>query len=552
MDTVFNILVIGFILLIAYWWANQGLFSAILHLVCVFAAGVLAFATWEPVASLFLTQDWLVPYAWGAALLLPFAVYLFVLRLAADRFAPDNLNFPQAVNLSLGGLVGLLAAVLTVGISLIGVGYTHSTTEILGVQGVMRSTSAKGQPDFAAPSFWVPAHKIAGGFFSWASERSMAPTLTSPTLASMQPDLGNQAFGLARDSFTKRGRLSRTVAKPGSIRVDRALLTGSFPVGNTSMRAYLVDLTLEAGASDAGQGFAISASQLRLVGERVGGVTPVGFPVAWAQPNAGGGRTLYRFDDVSNFITAPPGATSLPVTLVYDARPFPATPKFIHAMGQRLPFPEIRQEASLQEALAMQFGGRTGSVEVPSGTPAMSVDDLVMNDSIMPATASLNNLGAMSVRDTNFLLDGEGEYESGGFQGNRNVMVRGIWAPANTRVVRLNLSRGSRNSVDYWGDRTKLREEAGEDAEITLVDDAGNLYRPIGYLHATKGGDRRVTVKLNREGKFFKIGSFPNLSSAGVDDLYAIFTPAVGRKIIGVKLGDSWVASASLEITAKN
>ena len=52
METVFNILVIGFILLIAYWWANQGLLSAILHLVCVFAAGVLAFATWEPIASL--------------------------------------------------------------------------------------------------------------------------------------------------------------------------------------------------------------------------------------------------------------------------------------------------------------------------------------------------------------------------------------------------------------------------------------------------------------------------------------------------------------------
>ena len=30
----FNIIIIALVLLIAYWWANQGLFSAILHLVC--------------------------------------------------------------------------------------------------------------------------------------------------------------------------------------------------------------------------------------------------------------------------------------------------------------------------------------------------------------------------------------------------------------------------------------------------------------------------------------------------------------------------------------
>ncbi len=553
METVFNILVIGFILLIAYWWANQGLFSAILHLVCVFAAGVLAFATWEPIAGLCLSQDWLVPYAWGVALLLPFAIYLFILRVAADKLAPDNLNFPQVVNLGAGGVVGLAAAILTVGITLIGVGHTHSTTEILGVKGVIRTSTAKGQPDLKANPFWVPAHDITAGFFSWVSEGSMTPTLTSPTLASMQPDLGSQSFALVRDTFVKAGRLSRTVAKPGSIRLDKAILVGSYTLGNLPpMRAYVVDLNLEPGASDFGQGFAISASQLRLVGERRGGVTPIAYPVAWTQPNSGGGRTLYRFDDLSNYITAPAGTTSFGVTLIYPATNFPSTPKFLHAMGLRLDFPAIAQESNEQDAVAMQRGGRTGSVEVPAGTPAISSDDLVVNDSIMPANANLNNLGAMEVKDTNYLFAGTGEYETGGFQGNKSVVVKGIWAPPNTRVVRLNLTRGSRNSIDFWNDRTKTREEVGEDAELALVDDAGNLYRPIGYLHAMKGGDRRVIINLERAGKFFKIGSYPNLASAGVDDLFALFTPAVGRKIVGVKLGDRWIASSNLDIPVKN
>ena len=59
MDTIFIILVIGFIGLIAYWWANQGLFSATIHFVCVLCAGALAFATWEPIVGILMSQKWL-------------------------------------------------------------------------------------------------------------------------------------------------------------------------------------------------------------------------------------------------------------------------------------------------------------------------------------------------------------------------------------------------------------------------------------------------------------------------------------------------------------
>ena len=99
METVFNLLVIAFAGLIAYWWANQGLFSALIHLVCVIVAGALAFATWEPFTGIVLGVPALEPYARGIALLAPFALYLFLARLAGDKLVPDNLNFPHAVNL---------------------------------------------------------------------------------------------------------------------------------------------------------------------------------------------------------------------------------------------------------------------------------------------------------------------------------------------------------------------------------------------------------------------------------------------------------------------
>ena len=152
MDAILNLLVIGFAGLIAYWWANQGLYSSVLHLVCVICAGVLAFATWEPVAGIFAGMPSLLAYSKGIGLLLPFAVYLFVLRLLADKLAPDNLNFPHWANLSLGGVFGVASGVLTVGISLIGIGHTHSSLELMGIKGVIRTNRAKGQPQFDAPA----------------------------------------------------------------------------------------------------------------------------------------------------------------------------------------------------------------------------------------------------------------------------------------------------------------------------------------------------------------------------------------------------------------
>lgn len=553
MDTIFNILVIGFIGLIAYWWANQGLFSATMHFVCVLCAGVLAFASWEPATGILMSQKWAQPYAAGLALLLPFSVYLFVLRVLADKLVPDNLNFPQVVNLGIGGVVGAGAGILTVGIALIGVGHLHSSTEVLGVTGAARTNAAKGQPDLNAPSFWLPVHKWTAGTYAWLSEGSMSPSFSSTTLASMQPNLAEQAFGLARDTYDKNGRIARSYAGPDAVRIDKAILVSDYSLTRGGpFRAYVVDLHLDPEATTEGQGFAVSASQLRLIGPAAGTGTTVAYPIGWSQPNAGGGRSFYMFDDAKNYISAPPGTTTLDVTLVFPADKLGGTPRFLHAMGLRLPFPAISQESTMADAMAMQLGGKSTGIEVPATVPQISPDDLAINDSIMPANANLNNLGAMEVKDTNYLFKGLGDYESGGFAGNKSVVVRGIWAPPSTRVVRLNLTRGSRNSIDFWNDRSKVREEAGEEAKLMLVDDLGRVYYPIGYIHAEKTGDRRVAIRLERDGNYYKINSFPNLASSGADDLFALFTPAVGRTIVGVKLGDKWVARANLSVVAPN
>jgi hypothetical protein len=500
-----------------------------------------------------MSQKWMQPYAVGVALLFPFSVYLFTLRLLADKLAPDNLNFPQVLNLTVGGVVGAVAAILTVGMALIGIGHLHSSTEVLGVVGAARTNGAKGAPDINAPSLWLPVHKWTGDTYAWLSEGSMSPSFSTTTLASLHPNLGEQALGLARDTFDKRGRIARTYAGPNSIRIDKAILVSDYsPPRGAPMRAYVVDVHLDPEATTEGQGFAISASQLRLIGPSAGTKTTVAYPIGWSQPNTGGGRTFYLFDDSKNYISGPAGTTTLDVTLVFPADKLGGTPSFLHAMGLRLPFPAIAQESSMADAMAMQSGGSGGGVDIPATVAQISSGDLTINDSIMPANANMNNLGAMEVApDTNLLFKGLGDYESGGFAGNKSVVVRGIWAPEGTRVVRLNLTRGSRNSIDFWNDRSKAREEAGENAQLMLIDDLGRPYYPIGYIHAEKTGERRVSIRLEREGNYYKLSSFPNLASSGADDLFALFTPAVGRTIVGVKLGDKWVARANMPVTPK-
>jgi len=558
MDTVFNILIIAFIALITYWWATQGLFSATLHLVCVIGAGVLAFATWEPATELVMGSAAMVPYAKGIGLLLPFAVYLLTLRIAADKLAPDNLNFPNLLNLIAGGAVGAAAACLTVGISLIGIGFTHSSRDLLGIVGSARSPRSQGQPATEVLAFWAPVHVYTGDFFALLSAGSFTPTLGTNNLSNHYWSLGKEAFALNRDTYNRNGKLGRTVAMPGAIRIDRAeFVTGMRLADGSSVGdAYVVDIHFEPGASDGGQGFAISASQLRLLGAPAGKSSrsaEVSFPVAWAQEVKDGMRGTFRFDDLGHYISAPPGAQSLDATVVFPATKFPASspPRYLWAMGHRLDFPQIARQSTPQDGVAMLTKNASGAlVEIPPGTPSVAREDLVINDQIAPASADLNNLGNMKTKDTNYLFEGEGEYTQGGFRGSKGIIVKGIWAPPATRIVRLNISRGSKNSIDLWNDRSKVRERVGEEANLALVDSFGKRYFPIGYIHLIGTGDRGVNIRLQRDGAYFKISAFPTLSSAGSDTLYAIFSAPVDTTIVGIKLGEEWVAKANLEIQA--
>ena len=103
---ILSVLIIIVIALAAFWWGNQGAFSALLHMLCALVAGAVGFAVWEPLAFMFLNAGGLpksIPqFAWGLGLAIPFIVTFVVLRVLCDTLVKSNLTLPKGAELGVG------------------------------------------------------------------------------------------------------------------------------------------------------------------------------------------------------------------------------------------------------------------------------------------------------------------------------------------------------------------------------------------------------------------------------------------------------------------
>ncbi len=562
MESLFNILVIAFIGLIAYWWANQGLFGSILHFLCVLCAGVLAFATWEPITRLGILAPLpgLAPYGWGIGLLLPFSLYLFLLRLLADKLAPDNVNFPHLANLVGGGLFGVGSGILTVGIALIGIGHIHSTARLMEFGGVVRTQgagAANGQPS-AEGNLWVPAHRIAAASFGILSTGAMSPTLSKPTLAAYYPRLADDSLGLFRDGFSRNGRLAKVAALPGSVTLeDFAFINDpSFQIGMLRGPAYVAEMKLTRGASTEGQMIVVSAAQVKLVGTNATASSGVSYPLIWGQRGPNGGRIICEFADKTAYAASATGEEELIVSFAFPAAAITAVgePSFVEVMGQRLDVSRFAQQPAVTAAAgkALVFAG-TGSgksdLKIDASAPKLKPSDLTQNSTVDPASVDLNNLNGMEPDPDGerYLASGRADFSRGGYRGNRSLTIKGISFPVGSTVLRLDISRG-RSSVDVWGSK---RTAAGEDAPLQLMDEQGQVYTAIGFIHVQETGEKMVTIDLRPEQGMQRIDMYPQLSQTSGDKLYAIYRLPSGKRIVAVMLGKETVATGDFVVPAQ-
>lgn len=529
---ILQVLVLVFVALIAYWWANQGAFSALLHLLCVIIAGALTLAFWEPISVALLPT--LGDHTWSVVFLGLFAVSLLLFRILFDRFVPGNLNFPAWVNFTVGGALGAAAGILTVGMLILGMGFSQSVSSLLEFYGWTRLPEAQGQPD-ESQKLWVPVHSLTTGFYGVLSSGALSPH-TNTALAKYYPDLDRTALSLHRDSWSDGW--GKTSVTPSAISVSGLTFDPDYACADGSKGAYALSLSFQSTAFDRGQGLTLSAAQAKLVGQstqRSG--MQVNFPVEFTEDIEGGNRSTFPFDDIQNYATSARGQQSATVDLIFPATGL-ADVRFAMVKGLRFSLPP-----ATQGSIASLAGASSGTTKVAhlsgDGAPALADSDLSLENSISPLQIGINQATGLDIvedKKGNWVSGGLGDFpKKGAFNISRSQRISGFLCSPGTAVMRLDVTRGLA-TVDMG----ELKKTQSPGSPFLLVDSEDRGYAAAGYVW-DMGNEVRVAydpVQLMRTLK-----DFPTPSSGGTQRLWIVFVVPEGVTIQQVRAGETVLAT---------
>ncbi len=212
----------------AYVWMTRGFFSALLHMVCVLAAGAIAFGVWEPLGYMLLGASpergfgsFLGDMSWGLALALPFAISLAVLRVVVDALLPANVVCDKTTNYIGGGLCGAISGVICGGVAVLSIGFLRLESDFGGHKLVNNEgTSNRGSLEKAKGSFKPWVDELTAGLYAQLSTTTLR---TGDPLAVWHPDYALLPASM-RLTYEDRGR---TTQKPTSFS-----LVGGYTVGD--------------------------------------------------------------------------------------------------------------------------------------------------------------------------------------------------------------------------------------------------------------------------------------------------------------------------------
>ena len=531
---ILNIVVLVFVLLIGYWWANQGLFSAVIHLLCVIVAGAIALAFWEPIGiGLFMKSAWFVSYAMGVALVGTFVVTLFVLRLASNLLIPGNLEVPRWANLSFGYPVGLFAGVLTMGITVIGLGMLQSQRTMLGFVGQGRSGSGAIT---TLSSLWLPVHQLTAEFYG---QMSVGALSSSKPLRHYNPDVHLQAASLVRDSY-RNGR-GQVAMRPSDASIEGAWVCPD---------KCVIKVRFGRGARDFGsQQLTLSAAQVRLISNAKDTERPaVAFPARWRQEMSDGGGRVFSFDDVSHYVTTIPGRESSDVLFEFPWREG-LVPRFLQIKNARLSvqFNQIQSIPSCNAIMRGRGSGPSITVANFAGVPRLPISRnpsgaISLTSSTSPVSTSTNAARRIKHID-NKLSDGMAIFSRERTNVSSALRIDSFYEPDGTRVVQVDISRGSPGSI--FG---AAAQQAAEGSVPMLVDSTGHTYTAVGYVH-----ERIRDIEIRIEpATGLSAAQIPHLPSSGDQKLRVIFYVSENTQIIGLQYGDVSLARCTLNVTPRN
>jgi len=534
------------VLLIAYWWGNQGVFDALLHLICVVAAGALALALWEPVTTGFLLTPALSEYAWGLSLGGLFLVLLAILRLVIDKLCTVRPRVARWADWTVGSMMGLCSGVLTMGVILIAVGHVATARELGGHDNWKRDP---GSPTPVATNPYAPASlcmSITAGFYNMVSNGGFSPFIGVGSLATLRPAIDADGDSLLRDTAEGgKGRLS--VTAPG-LSVSGFYRDPSFAIKNGGPGAFAVLINPKAPSFDGSSGFCLASSQARLVDASTGRSA---FPVEFSQRETNSGDSLvrYAFAGDSVYLTTAGSSAETVACLLFPSKPFGDSkgPFYLQLKGLRFSLPPLTSGPE-GIAKAVQSGGKTISVAaVGDDVPAIPENQLRMDNSVQGVMLDKNSMPGSLKEDNGLLLSGAAEHisKNEGTQGD----VRFIRESDEARIVRLICSRDT--VVDLFNtDRTrKDAEKVGPNGQPVLLDATGNIYTPVGYIWRDEQRNE-FEIYLDEEPKEgLTLRRFARAANSG--ELFILYRVPTGTTVKLVALRDPNKSMTDARIVGK-
>ncbi|MFK7759522.1 MAG: hypothetical protein AB8C13_06220 [Phycisphaerales bacterium] len=518
-----NIIVVIFVLAVAYTWMTRGVFNAMLHALCVFFAGAIAFAVWEPLSLMILgasEMPLVEGAAWGLSLILPFVILMLVFRVITDKVVTANIRSAKAIDYAGGAAFGLVTAVITAGIMVIAIGHMRLPSKFLGYQPVWYSTDTSGPGSLVKnDSLWIPADTITAMVYSNLSTGSMS---SAEPLKKWYPDLtltgfasrinigeGSGRNAITSDAFSVSSAyiIGDTVGStdPEKLIGDQKIQTVDgqlIDANNNEQAGYLAGYVVEFGpkakekGTKSGGQVVISNGQVRLLTELEDGSTNTIFPLAVISESRTPdtfGRWIFDSEDL--FITSSGGKSKVPMGFEFFV-PAGQEPLALYVKNLRVPVDSMGDAREFATASERAKLIKTGTLLTGQRVKrlfdladAVTVDPEATSDArygqnlgtVMPS--QLVKARGIKLNEDNEIIEGEATFRMDEI-GRKNVAqvkklrVSQYGYGEGQEMVQINVAADS--VAGFLS--TAARRSANNDPFI-LTDSKGNEYEAVGYTY---------------------------------------------------------------------
>ncbi len=568
-----NLLVIVFVLGIAYTWTVRGVFNAMVHAMCVLFAGAIAFAVWEPLALMLLGVSGspiVEGMAWGVALIVPFVIAMVVLRVITDKVITSNIKSAKAIDYGGGAVFGLVSSILTAGILVIATGYMRLPSSFLGYQPVWYAEDRAGAGSLVENQrLWIPVDTITAGVYKNLSNGSMA---SAEPLAKWYPDLELTGFsarinpgeGAARNAITKdafevqssyiigntNGSTERsdTIGDQGYISIDGK--------NANSFAGYIAGYVVEFGPKakekgEKGGQVVVSNGQIRLLTENnEDGSTNTIFPLAVISESSEQGQYgRWDFDGDDVFITSTGGKSRVPMGFEFYV-PADETPLALYVKNIRVPVDAMGETKEYKNAAERNRLVKTGRVltgdqvarkfdlsKAVTIDPSVRVQDSGARTSDAIGTVISSQIAkqrGLTINDDNLVTQGEAKFDLSEEVGRSNapqgkkLRVENFWYGQGLKMVHVQVGSSAEGGM-----LSDAANTASGDDPFMLVDTDNNEYEAVGYVYEDPAS------------QIFELRYTPGSTLTGINE---DGFPRISRSKDGQKLALIFLVSSGVDI----